>query len=107
MEPYEVAFDRGAEVDQLDNSVRDLKCEMLGKLKSIVGTVTRVSEVRPELIEGKFACGYCGKLSQRIPQQYKYTTPKKCLAQGCTNNQLWQLNNKNSVFADFQKVRLQ
>ncbi len=51
---YEVAFDKGVINDHLEESVRNLKCEMLGKLRSIVGTVTRVSEVRPELVEGCF-----------------------------------------------------
>lgn len=54
-----------------------------------------------------FQCGYCGRISEKIPQQYKYTTPKKCLGQGCDNNTIWELNNKHSIFADFQKVRVQ
>ena len=47
METYQVAFDKGSALDDIGESVRNLKCEMLGKLRSIVGTVTRVSEVRP------------------------------------------------------------
>lgn len=56
---------------------------------------------------GVFNCKYCGRQSEKIPQQYKYTTPKKCLAEGCTNNYDWILNDKFSVFADFQKLRVQ
>ena len=40
---YEVAFDKGIIIKELNESVRDIKCELLGKLRSIVGTVTRVS----------------------------------------------------------------
>ncbi len=47
LEQYEVAFDKASFLEDLGSSVRNLKCEMLGKLKSIVGTVTRVSEIRP------------------------------------------------------------
>lgn len=49
-----MAFDKAGILEGGDASVRDLKCEMLGKLRSIVGTVTRVSEIRPELVEGVF-----------------------------------------------------
>jgi len=63
MELYEVAFDKGIMLDDMGESVRNLKCEMLGKLRSIIGTVTRVSEIRPELLEGVFECGFCGRLS--------------------------------------------
>lgn len=80
---------------------------MLGRLRSIVGTVTRVSEIRPELLVGVFICDFCGRMSEKIVQQYKYTMPKRCLGQGCANNAFWTLTNKYSVFADFQKVRVQ
>merc|ERR550534_408149 len=36
--------------------LRDLKCDAIGQLRSISGTVTRTSEVRPELIKGTFIC---------------------------------------------------
>ena len=90
-----------------DKSIRNLKCEKLGSLRSIIGTVTRVSEVRPEMVEGVFTCMNCGRNSQKIIQQFKYTTPKKCLKEGCGNNSNWELNNKSSYFTDFQKVRVQ
>ena len=37
--------------------LRDLKAEHVGQLASFSGVVTRTSEVRPELIIGKFMCG--------------------------------------------------
>ena len=78
---YEVTFDNGFEEGM--DSVRDLKCDYLGKLRSFKGTVTRTSEVRPELIVGVFKCKACGMLSKPVVQQFKYTTPKKCLGNNC------------------------
>ena len=52
-------------------------------------------------------CTHCRRLSEKIVQQFRYTTPKKCLGQGCANNSGWELFNKQSLFADFQKIRVQ
>jgi DNA replication licensing factor MCM6 len=75
---YECSFDDGFD-DVPDLSVRGLKCNLLGKLIKLRGTVTRTSEVRPELKVGVFKCRTCGKLSKPIVQQFKYTEPKRCL----------------------------
>lgn len=45
----------------------------LGKLMSISGTVTRTSEVRPELLYGTFTCKDCGGVMHNVEQQFKYT----------------------------------
>ncbi len=45
-ERYECSFDSGYQ-DVADLSVRGLKCNFLGKLIKLRGTVTRTSEVRP------------------------------------------------------------
>ena len=39
--------------------LRDLKTALVGKLTTISGTVTRTSEVRPELLKGSFDCEMC------------------------------------------------
>jgi DNA replication licensing factor MCM6 len=105
MERYEVAFDHGYSSDPND-SVRQLKSEHLGKLRSFRGTVTRTSEVRPELLVGVFKCMTCGTLSKDVIQQFKYTEPKKCLKNNC-DSPMWELDLKRSRFADFQKIRVQ
>ena len=69
---YECSFDNGFDELQ-DQSVRGLKCGYLGKLIKLRGTVTRTSEVRPELKVGVFKCRTCGKYSKEVPQQFKYT----------------------------------
>lgn len=57
----------------LTEGIRQLKTEKIGRLTSISGTVTRTSEVRPELLYGSFICEVCNGLVHDIEQQFKYT----------------------------------
>lgn len=65
--------------------LRDLRVEKIGRLVSFSGTVTRATEVRPELFLGAFTCGTCGERTTGVEQQYKYTTPLICPKQTCGN----------------------
>jgi DNA replication licensing factor MCM6 len=47
--------------------------DRIGHLMAISGTVTRTSEVRPELISGTFKCEQCGTTIRDVEQQFKYT----------------------------------
>jgi DNA replication licensing factor MCM6 len=80
---------------------------MIGKLATVSGTVTRTSEVRPELFYGIFNCIECGKMSDPIEQQFKYTEPVLCSNPACTNKTKWQLDIENSKFVDWQRVKVQ
>jgi DNA replication licensing factor MCM6 len=51
--------------------LRDLKTCEIGKLISIVGTVTRTGDVRPELISGTFLCLECRAEIRNVLQQFK------------------------------------
>jgi DNA replication licensing factor MCM6 len=53
--------------------IRELKTERIGCLMSISGTVTRTSEVRPELLFGKFTCLECKVDVPNVEQQFRYT----------------------------------
>lgn len=44
-----------------------------GHLVAISGTVTRTSEVRPELLFGSFKCEDCGTVVKDVEQEFKYT----------------------------------
>lgn len=57
----------------LVEGIRDMRTEKIGKLSSISGTVTRTSEVRPELIYGTFVCHECKGVVRDVEQQFKYT----------------------------------
>ncbi|KAI0700584.1 MCM-domain-containing protein [Cytidiella melzeri] len=91
----------------LVSGIRDLRTDKIGTLMSISGTVTRTSEVRPELLFGSFVCEVCGGLVTEIEQQFKYTEPSLCPNPTCGNRIAWQLQIDSSKFTDWQKVRIQ
>jgi DNA replication licensing factor MCM6 len=87
--------------------IRDLRTQKIGKLISLVGTVTKTSEVKPELVIGSFICKICKSHVKSVEQQFRYTEPKICLNANCNNRTKWDLNIENSKFADWQKLRVQ
>ncbi|KAF7355627.1 DNA helicase [Mycena sanguinolenta] len=91
----------------LVSGIRNLRTEKIGTLLSISGTVTRTSEVRPELLSGSFICEVCGGLVEEIEQQFKYTEPALCPNPTCGNRTAWKLQIDTSRFTDWQKVRIQ
>lgn len=84
----------------LVSGIRNLRTEKIGTLMSISGTVTRTSEVRPELLSGSFICEVCAGFVDEIEQQFKYTEVrlnshvfsfvKRSLAGIMPQSHLWQ-----------------
>ncbi|KAJ1509029.1 MCM DNA helicase complex subunit mcm6 [Coelomomyces lativittatus] len=87
--------------------LRELRGEHIGKLDSITGTVTRTSEVRPELLRGSFACVLCQTPVHDVEQQCKYTEPLMCQNPSCQNRVAWQPLFTESTFCDWQKIKVQ
>ncbi|PVZ99494.1 hypothetical protein BB558_004508 [Smittium angustum] len=87
--------------------IRELRTKQIGRLVSVSGTITRTSEVRPELIMGAFACGICQTVVTGVLQQFKYTEPSICSRPTCQNRTLWKLVTEQSIFTDWQKARIQ
>ena len=87
--------------------LRDLRTDRIGQLNAVSGTVTRSSEVRPELIEGVFSCDECHTEVEGVEQQFKYTPPTVCRDPQCKNRNSFTLLPERSKFADWQKVRVQ
>jgi DNA replication licensing factor MCM6 len=90
-------------------SIRRLRTDFIGALSSVTGTVTRTSDVRPELLVASFRCNKCGLLAAKIPQQYHYTRPTLCRNPRCKNRspQQFTLEIRQSEFVDWQKLRVQ
>ena len=61
------------------------RVEKVGTLTCFQGTVTRTSEVRPELYVGAFTCQQCQTVVRGIQQQFKYTEPLICTNPTCGN----------------------
>ncbi|KAK2078066.1 hypothetical protein QBZ16_003934 [Prototheca wickerhamii] len=88
--------------------LRDLRSGKIGKLAQFVGTVTRTTEVRPELYKGTFRCMQCmNQVVRGVEQQFKYTQPTICPDQTCGNRVAWSLLMDESEFIDWQKVKVQ
>lgn len=58
--------------------IRELKTDKIGQLISLSGTVTRTTEVRPELVYATFTCNLCQKVYRDVEQQFKYTEVITC-----------------------------
>ncbi|KAH7322954.1 MCM2/3/5 family-domain-containing protein [Stachybotrys elegans] len=91
----------------LVSRVRSLRAANIGQLLSISGTVTRTSEVRPELSLATFACQACRAIVPNVEQTFRYTEPAQCPNGSCQNRVAWQLDIRHSTFVDWQKVRVQ
>jgi DNA replication licensing factor MCM6 len=91
----------------LVSRVRHLRTANIGQLLSISGTVTRTSEVRPELSLATFTCEACRSTVPNVEQTFKYTEPTQCPNEACGNRSGWRLDIRQSTFVDWQKVRVQ
>ncbi|MCJ1484660.1 MCM DNA helicase complex subunit mcm6 [Schaereria dolodes] len=91
----------------LVSRIRQLRTGSIGKLLSISGTVTRTSEVRPELYLATFICENCRSVISNVEQTFRYTEPTQCPNATCGNRQGWRLDIRQSTFVDWQKVRIQ
>ena len=91
----------------LVSRVRQLRTAQIGKLLSISGTVTRTSEVRPELALATFTCAACRAVVANVEQTFRYTEPTQCPNLTCGNRSIWTLDIRQSTFVDWQKVRIQ
>ena len=101
---YDVAF-YGVPDTFSVRSIRAMRCGMLCTLNA---TVTRMTQVRPELVQACFTCRNCGTVSDPILQNYTYTMPIRCAQEGCENTELWSVvHNRQTVISDWQKVKAQ
>mmetsp|Transcript_74053 Transcript_74053/g.165708 ORF Transcript_74053/g.165708 Transcript_74053/m.165708 type:complete len:832 (-) Transcript_74053:139-2634(-) len=93
----------------LYSGIRDMRTDKLGRLVTICGTVTRMTEVKPELLVGTFECNECGREVSGVTQQFKVTMPAVCPAKNCGNRSNWTLkpDSRTTRWGDWQRIRLQ
>merc|ERR1719401_2016601 len=89
--------------------LRSLKTERLGQLVTMCGTVTRTTEVKPELLVGTFQCNECANVVTGVEQQFKVTFPACCPQRNCGNRSNWTLlaESRTTRWGDWQRIRLQ
>jgi DNA replication licensing factor MCM6 len=91
----------------VQSSIRDIRASHIGKLFCVSGTVTRTSEVRPELLKGHFKCLICGAEIPNVVQNFQFTEPSTCPSRSCNNHSRFELVTTNSTFVDWQRVLIQ
>lgn len=89
--------------------IRDLRTEKLGRLVTICGTVTRTTEMKPELLVATWRCQECLREVSGVEQQFKVTHPVICPAKHCGNTTNWKLlgESRTTRWGDWQRLRLQ
>jgi DNA replication licensing factor MCM6 len=90
-----------------NEKLRNLRSDKIGSLSQFIGTVTRTTEVRPELFTGAFRCLECMQMVSGVQQQFKYTSPTVCPNDTCGNRNKWTPVVEESTFVDWQKVKVQ
>ena len=68
--------------------------------------VTRVSDVKPLLVEGVFECRQCQEILY-VPQTHQFVPPPICTNESCRSKGPFELITERSKFVDWQKIRLQ
>jgi DNA replication licensing factor MCM6 len=93
----------------LFSGIRDLRTEKLGRLVSICGTVTRTTEIKPELLVGTFQCNNCQREISGVAQQFKVTEPAMCPTRNCGNRTSWTSlpRAQTTRWGEWQRLRLQ
>ncbi|XP_011303626.1 DNA replication licensing factor Mcm6 [Fopius arisanus] len=89
------------------HKLRELTTSKIGTLIRISGQVVRTHPVHPELVSGTFVCVDCNAVIKNVEQQFKFTNPTICNNPVCLNRRRFVLDVDNSIFVDFQKVRIQ
>ncbi len=91
-------------------SIADMKSESIGSLIACKGIIVRMSEVKPRLIVGTYACDVCGCENYVEVMETYFTPLMKCNSQKCKSN---NVNGKltfltgHSKFESYQELRIQ
>ncbi|TYJ57734.1 hypothetical protein B9479_001588 [Cryptococcus floricola] len=91
-------------------AVRAVRGSHLGKLITVRGIVTRVSEVKPLLVVNAYTCDMCGnEIFQEVTQKH-FTPLVECPSETCKVNQTkgqLHMQTRASRFRPFQEVKIQ
>jgi replicative DNA helicase Mcm len=87
--------------------VRDLRSIDVNRFTSIEGTIRKITDVRPRIIEAAFECARCKNITI-IPQEGsgKFIEPTYC---SCNEEKkgVFRLLYKESRFEDYQRIKIQ
>ncbi|KAL7136597.1 hypothetical protein ABFS83_10G040500 [Erythranthe nasuta] len=87
-------------------ALKNLKAAYIDRLVSVRGNVTKVSTVRPLVIQMSFSCAKCGTNITRDFPDGKFSPPTKCEMQACKSRNFTPIRSTARPI-DFQKIRIQ
>ncbi|XP_064409097.1 DNA replication licensing factor MCM7 isoform X2 [Latimeria chalumnae] len=90
--------------------VRDVKADSIGKLVTVRGIVTRVTEVKPMLIVATYTCDQCGAETYQPIQSSTFMPLIMCPSRECQTNKSGgrlYLQTRGSKFVKFQELKIQ
>ncbi|MFP3951310.1 MAG: minichromosome maintenance protein MCM [Candidatus Bathyarchaeia archaeon] len=88
-----------------DIPLRQIGADQIGKLVMIHGIIVRASKVTPLVIRAAFRCNACTELNYVEQTGQNLKKPNKCAH--CDNRRGFEIDSKNSVFIDSQRVSVQ
>lgn len=90
--------------------VRDVKADCVGKLVTVRGIVTRVTEVKPMMVVATYSCDQCGAETYQPIQAPTFMPLLMCPSRECQTNRAGgrlYLQSRGSKFIKFQELKMQ
>ncbi|XP_072349572.1 DNA replication licensing factor MCM7 [Scyliorhinus torazame] len=90
--------------------VRDVKADSIGKLVTVRGIVTRVTEVKPMMVVATYTCDQCGAETYQPIQSPTFMPLIMCPSRECQTNKSGgrlYLQSRGSKFVKFQEIKIQ
>ncbi|XP_051631984.1 DNA replication licensing factor MCM7 isoform X2 [Manacus candei] len=90
--------------------IRDVRASSIGKLVTVRGVVTRVTDVRPLLVVATYSCDQCGAETYQPIEGPTFTPLLLCPSRECQTNRAGgrlYLQSRGSKFTKFQELRIQ
>ncbi|KFR07607.1 DNA replication licensing factor MCM7, partial [Nipponia nippon] len=90
--------------------VRDVKADCIGKLVTVRGIVTRVTEVKPMMVVATYSCDQCGAETYQPIQSPTFMPLLMCPSRECQTNRSGgrlYLQSRGSKFIKFQELKMQ
>jgi DNA replication licensing factor MCM7 len=90
--------------------IREVRADSVGKLVTVRGIVTRVSEVKPRMVVATYTCDQCGAETYQPIQSPTFMPLIMCPSQECQTNRSGgrlYLQTRGSKFVKFQEMKMQ
>uniref|UniRef100_A0A0A9XGX9 DNA replication licensing factor MCM7 n=1 Tax=Lygus hesperus TaxID=30085 RepID=A0A0A9XGX9_LYGHE len=90
--------------------IRDVKAQYIGKLVTVRGVVTRITEVKPLMIVATYTCDTCGSETYQLVNSMSFMPVTTCPTEACKASKAGgrlYLQSRGSKFIKFQEIKIQ